>query len=170
MSLSKTLPDRGILTALCVRCLDTVQAHDGLLASAFGEQAKQRYLVLARALDAYCTHLYIEWEQRVGVVATEKLKQPILCSRTMCRSSLAREEIPESAVKRPGPSTSNAARSSKACAHQHVAVTVDAKGYGMPPPPYEVNFATELHMIIRESKYLDRMGFQASVSISFVLP
>jgi hypothetical protein len=31
---------------------------------------------------------------------------------------------------------------------------------GMPPPPYAVNFAPELLLIIRESKYLDRMGFQ----------
>jgi hypothetical protein len=31
---------------------------------------------------------------------------------------------------------------------------------GMPPPPYAVNFAPELLIIIRESKYLDRMGFQ----------
>ena len=29
----------------------------------------------------------------------------------------------------------------------------------MPPPPYTSNFSPELLMIIRESKYLDRMGF-----------
>ncbi|CAN0541090.1 unnamed protein product, partial [Ectocarpus sp. 8 AP-2014] len=56
------------------------KAHEGLLTSAFGEQVKQRYLVFARAVDAYSTHLYTEWEQRVGAVATEKLKQPILCA------------------------------------------------------------------------------------------
>ena len=35
---------------------------------------------------------------------------------------------------------------------------------GMPPPPYAVNFAPELLLIIRESKYLDRMGFQVAYS------
>ncbi|CAM9474075.1 unnamed protein product, partial [Phaeothamnion confervicola] len=29
----------------------------------------------------------------------------------------------------------------------------------MPLPPFAVNFAPELHLMIRESKQLDRMGF-----------
>jgi hypothetical protein len=39
------------------------KAHEGLLTSAFGEQVKQRYLVFARAVDAYITRLYADWEQ-----------------------------------------------------------------------------------------------------------
>ena len=30
----------------------------------------------------------------------------------------------------------------------------------MPPPPFFVNFSPKLTMLIRESKYLDRMGFE----------
>ena len=49
------------------------------------------------------------------------------------------------------------------------ATPADLKNSGMPPPPYGVNFALELHMIIRESKHLDRMGFQVSITSSIVL-
>jgi hypothetical protein len=68
-----------LLLLLCVVCLlmDVVlsslqrakrpilrfKAHEGLLTSAFGEQVKQRYLVFARAVDAYITRLYADWEQ-----------------------------------------------------------------------------------------------------------
>ena len=39
------------------------KAHEGLLTSAFGEAVKQRYLVFARAVDAYINRLYADWEQ-----------------------------------------------------------------------------------------------------------
>ena len=39
------------------------KAHEGLLTSPIGEQAKQRYLIFARASDAYITKLYADWEQ-----------------------------------------------------------------------------------------------------------
>lgn len=119
---------------------------------------KQRYLVFARAVDAYSTHLYVEWEQRVGAVATDKLKQPILCSLAASRGLL--DNAPDGAV--PG--------KAKAPVHQQAggAVPADSKNSGMPPPPYGVNFALELHMIIRESKYLDRMGFQVIMTMRVV--
>lgn len=138
------------------------QAHEGLLTSAFGEQVKQRYLVFARAVDAYSTHLYTEWEQRVGAVATEKLKQPILCALAASRGQSAFESVVDGAgIKESLGHTFNNPAKIKGSLHQQSTASNDPKGSsGMPPPPYGVNFATELHMIIRESKYLDRMGFQ----------
>lgn len=104
-------------------------------------------------MDAYSTHLYVEWEQRVGAVATDKLKQPILCSLAASRGLL--ENTLDSTI--PG-------KAKASVQHQAAgAAPADSKNSGMPPPPYGVNFALELHMIIRESKYLDRMGFQVSV-------
>ena len=34
-----------------------------------------------------------------------------------------------------------------------------AQATRMPPPPYFVNFSSSLETLMRESKYLDRMGF-----------
>lgn len=140
------------------------QAHEGLLTSAFGEQVKQRYLVFARAVDAYNTHLYTEWEQRVGAVATEKLKQPILCALAASRGQSSFENVVDGAgTKEPlGHTFLNPAKN-RGPMHQQSTTSTD--GSGMPPPPYGVNFATELHMIIRESKYLDRMGFQVGAGV-----
>lgn len=108
-------------------------------------------------MDAYSTHLYVEWEQRVGAVATEKLKQPILCSLAASRGLI--ENTSDNAI--PG--------KAKASVQQQAAgavVPADSRNSGMPPPSYGVNFALELHMIIRESKYLDRMGFQVSMLVT----
>lgn len=107
------------------------QVHEGLLTSFFGEQVKQQYLTFARAVDAYKTRLYSEWEQRVGCLATDKLKQSILCSfeaKEMLNMTTTNGEVTQAVI----------------------------------PYRYGVNFATELHTIIRESKYLDRMGYQVS--------
>lgn len=150
--------------------LPTHQAHEGLLASAFGEQVKQRYLVFARAVDAYNTRLYVEWEQRVGAVATEKLKQPILCALNASRGHASSENVLDGAATKEALGHNfNGPVKYKVSAHQQAAVSSDPKGFGIPPPPYGVNFATELHMIIRESKYLDRMGFQVGLAMRAVL-
>ncbi len=95
----------------------------------------------------------------MGAVATEKLKQPILCALAASRGQSAFESVGDSAGIKDPPG--NAFIKTKGALHQQSTTSNDAKGSaGMPPPPYGVNFATELHMIIRESKYLDRMGFQ----------
>jgi dynein heavy chain len=36
----------------------------------------------------------------------------------------------------------------------------DGSGFVLPPPPYRVSFAHELKMIIKESRYLDKLGFR----------
>lgn len=136
------------------------QGHEDLLTSTFGEEVKQRYLTLAREVDAYCIRLYAEWEHCVGAMAMEKLKQPILRSRVIHRG--LREGISIIAARDSGTSASVAAKSSKLLVSQNIVGSADHEQFAMPLPPYGVNFATELHMIIRESKYLDRMGFQVS--------
>ncbi|KAJ1437467.1 dynein heavy chain, N-terminal region 2-domain-containing protein [Ochromonadaceae sp. CCMP2298] len=36
----------------------------------------------------------------------------------------------------------------------------DGTGFVLPPPPYRVSFAHEMKMIIKESRYLDKLGFR----------
>lgn len=126
------------------------QAHEGLLTSDYGQEAKQRYLAFARSVDAYMTNLYNEWEGRVQNIATEKLKLPILMSLREAK------EAEEAALRR-----------GAAAGDRSVAPSVNGPGTGqgaaafrMPLPPYRSNFASELTMIIHESKYLDRLGYQ----------
>ncbi|CAM9109021.1 unnamed protein product [Choristocarpus tenellus] len=134
------------------------KAHDGLLTSTFGEQVKQRYLVFAHAVDSYSTRLYVEWEQRVGAVATEKLKQPILCSSSVYGTQQRQEDGQDGeGLREQGSALNHLAKVSKVTLHQP---SMENKNPRMPLPPYGVNFAAELFMIIRESKYLDLMGFQ----------
>ena len=38
--------------------------------------------------------------------------------------------------------------------------TKDGSNFVLPPPPYRVSFSHELKMIIRESRYLDKLGFR----------
>ena len=54
--------------------------HEGLLETPEGLEAKQKYLVFARAVDAYITSLYEAWEKQTLEVATDLLKQPILAA------------------------------------------------------------------------------------------
>ncbi|CAM9101409.1 unnamed protein product [Chrysoparadoxa australica] len=125
------------------------KGQEGLLTSSFGDKVKQRYLTFARAIDAYVNRLYGDWEMRVGAIATEKLKQPILCS-------------PDQVGPKPlNPSALTLFSQVPAMPSKNAKVQgIDPVTFRMPPPPYAVNFAPELYLIIRESKYLDRMGFQ----------
>ncbi|GMI47335.1 hypothetical protein TrCOL_g3071 [Triparma columacea] len=129
------------------------KGHEGLLTSEYGEKVKNQYLTFARSVDAFKNSLYKEWEARVSFVATEKLKEPILDSPILAaqrekEAQLAAEEKEgeKKAADKPVPAKSNPTKSA-------------ALAFKMPPPPYMSNFSPELLMIIRESKYLDRMGF-----------
>ena len=96
-----------------------------LLKSTHGEEVKEKYLVFARAVDAYIKTLHQQWVETVPAIANEQLKQPIL-----------------------GPAMIEAG------------VTDDnVILYELPPPPYAPNFSPDLSMLIRESKYLNRLGF-----------
>jgi dynein heavy chain, axonemal len=114
------------------------QAHEHLLSSDYGQESKQRYLAFARSVDTYTSGLYKEWEGRVQTTAMEKLKQPILMS-------LREANADDAAYRRGGD------------ANRQPSAGTNSR---MPPPPYRANFAPELTMIIRESKYLDRLGYQ----------
>ena len=101
--------------------------HEGLLETPEGLEAKRKYLVFARAVDAYITSLYESWERQTLERATDLLKQPILA---------AVNPVPEDTRKKKFPGK-----------------------FRMPPLPYKVNFVPELALIIKEAKYLDRLGF-----------
>lgn len=131
---------------------------------------KQRYLTFARAVDAYNSRLYSEWEQRVGCLATDKLKQPILCPFGVL-SGTEMVNVATAIAK------GNIHAPAKAAIQQNARTTIPMSStitkVEVTPSDgkaqvilyrYGVNFATELHMIIRESKYLDRMGFKVSFS------
>nr|CCA14061.1 PREDICTED: similar to hCG1811879 putative [Albugo laibachii Nc14] len=96
-----------------------------LLRSPLGEEVKERYLVFARAIDAYIKSLHAEWQDKTPQAITEYLRQCIL-----------------------GPKLIETGKS-------------DTGGtlFRLPDPPYYPNFASGLIIVIRESKYLDRLGF-----------
>ena len=93
--------------------------HGGLLEDRFGEEVKERYLVFARAVDAYINELFSDWEASVSSTVADKLRQPVL------RSIAAYTPPPRS--------------------DKGAAVT----DFVLPPPPYRVSFSHELKMIIR---------------------
>ncbi|KAF0719904.1 Aste57867_701 [Aphanomyces stellatus] len=101
------------------------RAMNDLLKSPHGEEVKDKYLVFARAVDAYIKNLHQEWKDRVPAITNEYLKQPIL-----------------------GPALIETSK-----------VENGAPVLKLPPPPFYPNFAPELSMIIREAKYMDRLGF-----------
>ncbi|OQR86956.1 flagellar inner arm dynein 1 heavy chain alpha [Achlya hypogyna] len=98
--------------------------HD-LLKSPHGEEVKDKYLVFARAVDAYIRGLHQDWKDKVPATTNEYLKQPIL-----------------------GPPLIETHK-----------VENGAPVLKLPLPPFYPNFAPELSMIIREAKYMDRLGF-----------
>jgi dynein heavy chain len=107
----------------------------GLLDDALGESVKQRYLEFARQVDAYITELYNEWEAGVSAVVVEKLRLPVL-------RSISSYPVPSAATGK------DAKKDAKATT------------FALPPPPYRVNFAHDLKLIIKESRYFDKMGFR----------
>lgn len=102
------------------------RAMNDLLKSPHGEEAKEKYLVFARAVDAYIKQLHKDWKDKVPALTNECLKQSIL-----------------------GPKLVEAGKSD-------TGIMV----YRLPPPPFYANFAPELTLIIKEAKYLDRLGFE----------
>ncbi|GMH67856.1 hypothetical protein TrLO_g3024 [Triparma laevis f. longispina] len=133
------------------------KAHEGLLNSEYGEVVKNKYLTFARSVDSYKNILYKEWEARVTFVATEKLKEPILDSPVLAaqreKEALLADEQKE------GEKKSSEKKADGAAANKNAAAKAAVPVFKMPAPPYTSNFSPELLMIIRESKYLDRMGF-----------
>ncbi|CAK4656794.1 hypothetical protein LEN26_006663 [Aphanomyces euteiches] len=100
------------------------RAMNDLLKSPHGEQVKEKYLVFARAVDAYIKNLHQEWKDRVPAMTNEYLKQPILGPPLLVTNKV---ENGMPVLK-------------------------------LPAPPFYPNFAPELSMIIREAKYMDRLG------------
>ena len=103
-----------------------------LLDDDYGDKVKLNYLEFARSVDSYIADLYNDWETNIASTATEKLKGSVL-------RSIAQYTVAKSSDK-----DKNA----------------DATAFVLPPAPYRVNFSHELKMIIKESRYLDKLGFR----------
>jgi len=103
-----------------------------LLDDDFGDKVKLNYLEFARSVDSYIADLYNDWETNIASTATEKLKGSVLRS------------IAQYAVAKSSDKDKN----------------VDVTAFVLPPAPYRVNFSHELKMIIKESRYLDKLGFR----------
>eukprot|EP01033_Poteriospumella_lacustris_P008676 gene8676-6241_t len=104
--------------------------HGGLLDDSFGESVKNSYLEFARSVDNYITDLYNDWEGSVTSVVQEKLRMPVLCSIA--------------------PNANNLGKIG----------SKDGANFVLPPPPYRVSFSPELRLIIKESRYLDKLGYR----------
>ena len=110
--------------------------YGGLLDDELGETVKASYLEFAREVDNYITELFTEWETSVSATVVEKLRLPVL-------RSIANYSVPVV------PAAKDTKKGDK-----------DAPTFVLPPPPYRVNFAHDLKMIIKESRFLDKMGFR----------
>lgn len=104
--------------------------HGGLLDDSFGESVKNSYIEFARSVDNYITDLYNDWEGSVTAVVQEKLRLPVLCSIA--------------------PNANNLTKIG----------SKDGASFVLPPPPYRVSFSPELRLIIKESRYLDKLGYR----------
>jgi dynein heavy chain len=118
--------------------------HGGLLEDEYGEKVKNAYLEFAKTVDNYITDLYNDWEGSVTSVVMEKLRMPVLCSIANASAVAAANTAANTAI--------NAGTKQQSKEGPPVFV--------LPPPPYRVSFAHELKMIIKESRYLDKLGFK----------
>ena len=118
--------------------------HGGLLEDEYGEGVKEKYLAFARAVDHYITDLFNDWESNVSAVAVEKLRMPVLRSIAGYQSAVI------------GNTGGGAATSGKDKDREKE----KDRDFTLPPPPYRVSFSHELKMIIRESRYLDKLGYR----------
>ena len=109
--------------------------HGNLLDDEFGESVKEKYLAFARITDSYINDLYNDWEHLVSNAAVEKLRNPVL-------KSIAKYDT------------------TKTDKEKEKGAGAASISFMLPPPPYRVSFPEELKMIIRESRYLDKMGFR----------
>jgi dynein heavy chain len=96
-----------------------------------GEDVRQKYLAFARDVHEYIETKFRRWRDEV-VGATDYLKQSILTTVKPILTT-AKPSIKDD---------------------RDAAVTA-----ADPKPPYFVNFSPRLNLLVRECKYLDRMGF-----------
>jgi dynein heavy chain len=139
--------------------------NNGILADPSWETIKANYLTFARSVDNYITDLYNDWETKTNLLVTEKLKQSLL------KSINIKVTVPTMSQKIPLP-ISDADYKNVAISTNSLASRMSKKDQKqpypvIPPPPYRADFAEELHMIIKESKYLDKLGFKVPEVIRF---
>ena len=129
----------------------------GLLDSGEGHRLKEDYLRFAKAVDAYIKSVLRGWKASVDDVVEAGLSQPIL-GPSLLPEKLTINDIPAIDEER-GITVGMAAASAAAAAASALDDTADPIAARCPPPPYRVNFSQELRTLMRESRYLDRMGY-----------
>ena len=133
---------------------------DKLMKRQSGEDFKKEYLEFAKDVDKYINLLYAGWADRVNTITNENLKQSLLGPKLL-ETPLALKDVPLPGTA-PGVTVGIAAAAAAAAAAVSVSnlnVPADGDAAKMPPPPYFVNFSPALLTVIREARYLDRMGF-----------
>ncbi len=143
------------------------KAHNGILLSYFGEEVKALYLAFAKEIDAYTVGLLKEWEKYVCVVSVDKLRYPVLCLRT----TQSDEEVVGEDADEETQTIAPAALSHHFGDSALPSTPTSTDNFAFNPQwRFSVNFAPELLMIIRETKYLSRMGYavpEAALNIAF---
>ena len=134
-----------------------------LLESEKGTEAKEKYLVLARAIDVYIKERFEQWNSVVPETATSCLKFSILGPVVA--------QKPGEPYKLGPVRLSSSLHCNNFCGLPQrffrtycnaflVVFTFFLLVPDLMQMPYFVNFSPKLSLIIRESKHLDRMGFE----------
>ncbi len=139
------------------------KAHNDILLNPFGEEVKKLYLAFAKEVDLYTIGLHKEWEQHVRVVSVGKLRYPVLRLYTTTQSD---DEVGDAAdetqsIAAPESNFTDPAAPRSSAGNNNLTFN--------PQWSFSVNFAPELLMIIRETKYLSRLGFdvpEAAMSVT----
>ncbi len=139
------------------------KAHNDILLNPFGGEVKKLYLAFAKEVDLYTIGLHKEWEGRVRVVSVGKLRYPIL---RLCTTTKSDDEVGNAADK----TQSIAAPESNFTDPAAPRSSTSSSNITFNPQwSFSVNFAPELLIIIRETKYLSRLGFdvpEAAISVT----
>ncbi len=127
------------------------KSHNGILLNPFGEEVKKMYLKFAKEVDLYMMDLHKEWEQQVRAVSVDKLRYPILCLCTAQSDEEVGVVDKAQSIAAPGSHRADPSSPGSSGGNNNLAFN--------PQRSFSVNFAPELLIIIRETKYLSRMGY-----------
>jgi dynein heavy chain len=129
-----------------------------LLKGKQGEQVKEAYLTFARSKEAFVKGHFNRWKDRVPYIVTEQLKQPILAMKNRDNTF----HLVTAADKKMGQyGTSGKQRATGQLSQEQTApANQDSRNDDNYMEEYVTNFSPALLMVMRESKYLDRMGFE----------
>ncbi len=128
------------------------KVHNDILLNPFGEEVKKLYLDFAKEVDLYKIGLHEEWKRHVRVVGVSKLRYPVLCLRTTTQSDDQVGSAADEAQSIAAPESNFSYPSAPCSGSKNINLNFN------PQWSFSVNFSPELLMIIREAKYLSRLG------------